>query len=204
MWLWQSVRLTRPELAEIPRFPFLEADPFSPSLINPSMRFAEIFETLHNYPPAEKKELASILLSILAWQDIAHGLDVRQLELNALRKEILQGFWGANVKNNFEFVPEKIREQILQLLYERKASNSLPLERSLSVFFPDSKIWLLEETDELIFELSQTSAPENVALFDLLLELFLPVKQKYRTLWQKAPCILDKPSSGLDSYIICQ
>lgn len=213
MWIWEAVRAGQLTLAEKPDSPFFEASEADPCRINPNLRFAEIFAPLFAAIKDEESstlkkamhEISCIILHILAWQDIASGLDRRELSLRRLDEELSNGVWGQIERQAYAVLDKLEQRQILNLLHERLASGHLPLLRALKQFFPATRIWHMEKTAEMVIAVPYPDDSLNRAKMNLLIDLFLPLDQPFMLLWSQTPCILDSSDdAALGTCVLSQ
>lgn len=200
-WLWQNYSedgLYRVEWT--PWAPGLEVG-LDPRAINIMPRFSEVFQPLADCGLTDNPALEDVLLRFLALMDLSCGIDSRQLNLMRLDRELREGLWGKEIPPLYADLAVDEQRTLLNLLHELEKNALPPLDRAITIFFPNSLAYKLEKNGDIILSMPYEKTARAQARLALVLALFLPLRQEIRVYWQKTPCLLDE-AEGRVGYCV--
>lgn len=178
--------------------------------INPYYRFCDIFNTFLDVNFIEHGELKrgffNIIIHYLLFLDCQQGLNKREYYSKFIRKDIENGIFGQDIKENitaFTMDEYHILLSSMIALYQTSASFHL-FKMIIRKIFPGSFIYYRsEETVELLIYLGAEETLTNRQKAQSLLALFMPLGFGVRLYWEKHFGIINmEQTMHMDNIVI--
>ncbi|MCX7746234.1 MAG: iron-dependent peroxidase [Clostridia bacterium] len=159
--------------------------------INPYYRFYEIFKDMFNINHVDDVEFRNTLFDIavhfLTEIDIRQGMSKKEYYIKFILKELGDGVLGPKVKESLEILNEEdkniLAENILRLFITGEMLYLL--KDTVRRIFKKSKIYANYETmDELLFFIDYKRTEVNEAKFQLIKDIFLPIRFRTEVYWE--------------------
>lgn len=164
--------------------------------VNLLYRFADIFQDLLNTESCGIEEseyeefrryLIDIMLHVLLFSDLRHGLTRREIYISRLLEELRDGTYWMEAAKDFALIEEDKQNRLAALLLiQIETGSSLNRFRSaLRILYPDAILYQLkEEGKKLILYLTQKEDDQGKRIIRLAQDLFLPIGFELRVFWK--------------------
>ena len=160
--------------------------------INPCYRFYDIFKDLFNINLKENLELREVLLDILIHFlgeiDLNRGICKKFIYKDYILKEIKNGVYGQNLKNNIGVFSNEELDYFLDGLINLYSCNvSLHLfKKVLLSIFRNNIIYINKRKPKDIYiYIAKDKSDELDAKMSILIETFLPINMNPMVFWNK-------------------
>lgn len=159
--------------------------------LNLLYRFADIFQEVLAEDGAElqelKKHLIDIVLHILLYTDLRHGLSIREIYIRRLTEELLDGsFWEAGAKE-FQMISSQKQKRLATLVLSQMQTGSslLIFRRSVLILFPDAILYQVkEDRKKLLLYLMDKPEDHKKRMIQFVQDMFLPLSYNIRIFWE--------------------
>lgn len=182
-------------------FPYINETKVSSNVIELNLlyRFADIFQEIMS--PELKEYLAETendytefctylidaALHTLLYSDLRSGLTKRDIYINKLTEELLNGTFWKSAAPKFAKIDRHQQNRLAALVLTQMQTGSslLMFRRALLVLFPQARLYQLKEQQEqLILYLKQKPTEKNKQSLQFVQDMFLPIHYKLRIFWE--------------------
>lgn len=182
--------------------------------INALYRFSHIFQELLHPAILQGPEYVRLIAFILHFYDalihylseidLRHGLNRREFYVREIRKELLDGAFGAVAAAGAQAMRRELQIRIAdELLTQMQTGSSLRnFRRALLIVFPGCLLYQSNfDTVQLLLYIGREEDAEKEKQLAFLLEGFLPLGFHIRTFWQHHFGILGVDATMLQDQI---
>lgn len=169
--------------------------------VNPLLRFAAVFNALSASGSNEfemedaqrwmadnlnKHDLDNILFHYLALADRMKGVDRRQIQVDALETEILQGAFGSTVSEYWNIIRKREKAVILNAMVLKYGSDTLDNYFFIAIqkLFEHVSIIFEEDTGIYYLYISESENDYNRMLTETVKLLLWDIQERLRIIWR--------------------
>ncbi|PXV86910.1 hypothetical protein C8E03_111110 [Lachnotalea glycerini] len=159
--------------------------------LNLLYRFTDIFQEILAEDGKEfcefKKYLIDVVLHILLYTDLRHGLSIREIYIRKLTQELLNGtFWEEGAKK-FQMIPLQKQKRLATLVLSQiqTGSSLLIFRRSVLILFPDAILYQVKaDRKKLLLYLTDAQEDHKKSMIQFVQDMFLPLSYNIRIFWE--------------------
>ncbi|SHL04283.1 hypothetical protein SAMN02745136_03936 [Anaerocolumna jejuensis DSM 15929] len=159
--------------------------------LNLLYRFADIFQDILAEDGRElqefKKYMIDVVLHILLYTDLRHGLSIREIYIRKLTEELLDGtFWREGAKVFRLISPQKQNRLATLVLSQMQTGSSLLIfRRAVLILFPDAILYQVKaDRKKLLLYLQDKPEDYKKRMIQFAQDMFLPLSYNIRIFWE--------------------
>jgi hypothetical protein len=159
--------------------------------LNLLYRFADIFQDILAEDGRElqefKKYMIDVVLHILLYTDLRHGLSIREIYIRKLTEELLDGtFWREGAKVFRLISPQKQNRLATLVLSQMQTGSSLLIfRRAVLILFPDAILYQVKaDRKKLLLYLQDKPEDYKKQMIQFAQDMFLPLSYNIRIFWE--------------------
>lgn len=158
--------------------------------INALYRFPGIMQELLHTQITEaaefEKYLFDCVIHILLYIDLHHGVTKRDLFLQVVMKEVIQGVFGKEAANSYSQMERTIQNRLATLiLAQLETGSSLVLFRkAILVLYQKAILYQVKtEKKKLLLYIEQDKTEKQEQKVKFIIDMFLPLNYEIRVFW---------------------
>lgn len=159
--------------------------------LNLLYRFADIFQDILAEDGRELKEfkkyMIDVVLHILLYTDLRHGLSIREIYIRKLTEELSDGtFWREGAKVFRLISPQKQNRLATLVLSQMQTGSSLLIfRRAVLILFPDAILYQVKaDRKKLLLYLQDKPEDYKKRMIQFAQDMFLPLSYNIRIFWE--------------------
>ncbi|MGN6710543.1 hypothetical protein [Anaerocolumna jejuensis] len=159
--------------------------------LNLLYRFADIFQDILAEDGREleefKKYMIDVVLHILLYTDLRHGLSIREIYIRKLTEELSDGtFWREGAKVFRLISPQKQNRLATLVLSQMQTGSSLLIfRRAVLILFPDAILYQVKaDRKKLLLYLQDKPEDYKKRMIQFAQDMFLPLSYNIRIFWE--------------------
>ena len=164
--------------------------------VNLLYRFAGIFQELLHPEDYETEEaqyeefrryLIDILLHMILFSDLRHGLTRREIYIDRLLIELRNGSYWKEAAEDFALIEADRQNRLAALLLTQMETGSSlkKFRKALRILYPNALLYQIkEERKKLILYLAEEENEQRKRTIRLAKDLFLPIGFELRVFWK--------------------
>ena len=210
-YIWDALIMAKRKNIDIKELTFRLADVYSPYLelamsyinfeitdktkeleVNPFYRLGFIFNRMFAPDNEEnlelKEELLNCMLHYINNIDIYTGMNKNEFMRMYIKKDIVNGYFGENIKEKWSLFSLDEQETITtQMINMYQTGSSVEVVRKAILgIFPDGYVYFNKvKKNELLIFLGIVEADIYKSKIDFLTELFMPIDFEYKIYWSR-------------------
>lgn len=159
--------------------------------LNLLYRFADIFQDILAEDGRElqefKKYMIDVVLHILLYTDLRHGLSIREIYIRKLTEELSDGtFWREGAKVFRLISPQKQNRLATLVLSQMQTGSSLLIfRRAVLILFPAAILYQVKaDRKKLLLYLQDKPEDYKKRMIQFAQDMFLPLSYNIRIFWE--------------------
>lgn len=171
--------------------PYIEVMQNTTSIVsvNPMLRFSKIFDSIHNEENSVLIEcfdkIENIVFHFLAQLDKQKGLNYERCIIENIKSEILNNYYGYDIKHLFLSLNSNDQETILFEVFQRLTHDSKSFFMDcISKLFPIASLCYETKTDIYYLYLGAKKTDYNLKKYKIVELLFWNINMKIEIIWK--------------------